>query len=56
MVRLGFISLPQSVDAIARCDSTEGFSQYEECQSEMNANGKDARCKVPPMLMGLSAY
>jgi hypothetical protein len=32
------------------------FSQYEECQSEMHANGKPAHCKVPPTLMGLSGH
>jgi len=25
---------------------------FLENQSEMNANGEDGRCKVPPMLMG----
>jgi hypothetical protein len=32
------------------------FSPYEECQSEMDANGKKRDCKVSPMPMRLSGY
>jgi hypothetical protein len=58
MVRFGFISLPQPVGATGSADrkTNSSFSQYEECQSEKDANGKNALCKVPPMPMGLSGH
>jgi hypothetical protein len=64
MVRFGFIGLPPSVEEIDssnrrvsdRQKSTEGISQYEECQSELHAIGKEADCKVPPMPMVLSSH
>jgi hypothetical protein len=34
----------------------KNFSQYEECQSEMDANEIVCRCKVALMPMGHSGY
>jgi hypothetical protein len=57
-VRLGFISLPHlsARPGVAVRRTNRRFSQYEECQSEMDAIGKCAHCKVPSMLMGLFAH
>jgi hypothetical protein len=56
-VRFGFISLR---DPLGETDGTRHnpteVSQYEELQSEMNANQKRARCKVTAKLMQLSGY
>src|SRR5436309_9280650 len=57
IVRFGFISLRDPLGELtARVRIQQKFSRYEEWQSEMNANEKRARCKVPAMLMRLSGY
>ena len=53
--KTAFRNLPHDAAPAGR-KTNRGFSQYEECQSEMNANGKNAHCKVASMLMGLSGH
>ena len=51
----GVLHLPDATATAGR-ETVRGFSQYEECRNEMNANVCLARCKVSPMPMGLFGY
>jgi hypothetical protein len=57
-VRLGFIKPSTNRESHRdQHDASQNvFSQYEELQSEMDANGCGHRCKVPPMPMGQFGY